>query len=529
MMTGLSAEILFEKFQIIEVLKKDEHAAVFLANHIYLSKKIILKVLNTQKISDQALTERFKREAKILAQLDNPHIIKVLDFGMFKEYFYISFEYIEGVSLRNLLKQQQLTFEEKNHLMAQLLKGLYYAHQCQIIHRDIKPENIFVDNNLNLKIGDFGLALSAEDNFVTNPYSIVGTPSYMSPEQVRGTKLNAQSDLFSAGVVLYEMFTEKNPFLKDNVSLTINENMAFDEDLVSKGLDEQKQQIKDVIYHLIRKNAKDRYATALEALNDLGVSVDQPTLVIKADEAREQRNRLRGIAAIATVAVIIIFFVLLKLFDSPPPATNPNISFGDSTAQQNQKLNLHNDISPNGKDIIDTSNLNKPLLENQAIPNTTQTELSGNSVTQQPIKTLGDGWLNILAVVGTRVIIDGENYGPAISRPIPLTEGDHIIRLENDEYDLPYVEKIKITAKQTKNLRVNFDALFGIIVFDVRPGAKIYIDGSFRIETPPLNQILKLVPGMRRVSLKNPNYRDIDTTLNIEKGDTLLFSYKFKK
>ncbi|MEW6652945.1 MAG: protein kinase, partial [Bacteroidota bacterium] len=102
-MTGLSAEILFEKFQIIEVLKKDEHAAVFLANHIYLSKKIILKVLNTEKISDQVLVERFKREAKILAKLDNPYVIKVLDFGMFKEYFYISFEYIEGLSLRNLL------------------------------------------------------------------------------------------------------------------------------------------------------------------------------------------------------------------------------------------------------------------------------------------------------------------------------------------------------------------------------------------------------------------------------------------
>ncbi|MDP2038810.1 MAG: serine/threonine-protein kinase [Ignavibacteria bacterium] len=527
MMTGLSAEILFEKFQIIEVLKKDEHAAVFLANHIYLSKKIILKVLNTQKISDQALTERFKREAKILAQLDNPHIIKVLDFGMFKEYFYISFEYIEGVSLRNLLKQQQLTFEEKNHLMAQLLKGLYYAHQCQIIHRDIKPENIFVDNNLNLKIGDFGLALSAEDNFVTNPYSIVGTPSYMSPEQVRGTKLNAQSDLFSAGVVLYEMFTEKNPFLKDNVSLTINEIMAFDEDLVSKGLDEQEQQIKDVIYHLIRKNAKDRYATALEALNDLGVSVDQPTLVIKADEAREQRNRLRGIAAIATVAVIIIFFVLLKLFDSPPPAANPSINFGDTTAQQNQNaVSQKEDLQ---KEQIDTSSLNKPLIENQTIPNTTQTESNENSSTQQPVnKNLGNGWLVVRAVVGTRVTIEGDNYPEALSKVIYLQEGQYDVKLDNDDF-LSYTEKVKISAGQGTTLLVNFAAKVGFVTFDVRPEAKIYIDGVLKGDTPPILKLVPVRPGRRRFSLKNQNYRDIDTTLNIEKGDTLLFSYKFKK
>ena len=105
-MLGITTEILFEKFEIIEVLKKDEHAAVFLANHIYLSKKIILKVLNTQKLADHALLERFKREAKLLAKLDHPNIIKVLDFGTSKEYFYISFEYIEGTSLRNYLNQK---------------------------------------------------------------------------------------------------------------------------------------------------------------------------------------------------------------------------------------------------------------------------------------------------------------------------------------------------------------------------------------------------------------------------------------
>ncbi|MDH7604230.1 MAG: serine/threonine-protein kinase, partial [Melioribacter sp.] len=211
-----STEILFEKFEILDVLKKDEHAAVYLANHIYLSKKIILKVLNTEKISDQTLIERFKREAKLLAKLDHPNIIKVLDFGTSKEYFYISFEYIEGESLRNLLKHRNLSYEEKKLLTIQLFKALHFAHSNQIIHRDIKPENIFIDNNMNLKLGDFGLALSAEDNYVTSPYSIVGTPSYMSPEQVAGAKLTYQSDLFSAGVVIYEIFTGKNPFLKEN-------------------------------------------------------------------------------------------------------------------------------------------------------------------------------------------------------------------------------------------------------------------------------------------------------------------------
>ena len=530
MMTGLSAEILFEKFQIIDVLKKDEHAAVFLANHIYLSKKIILKVLNTQKISDHALIERFKREAKILAQLDNPHIIKVLDFGMFKEYFYISFEYIDGVSLRNLLKQMQLSNEQKNHLMAQLLKGLHYAHQCQIIHRDIKPENIFVDNSLNLKIGDFGLALSAEDNFVTNPYSIVGTPSYMSPEQVRGAKLNAQSDLFSAGVVLYEIFTGKNPFLKDNVSLTINEIMAFDEDLVSKGLENQEQSVKDVIYHLIRKNVKDRYTTALEALHDLGVSVEQPTLVIKPESVRENKNRLKAVAAIITVAVIAVVFVVLKIFDSQTPVSLPNINLVDSTSQKNQNVQQPTNDLQNDREQIDTANLNKQLIEeqNKTIPNAISTESNENLSTQQPAKNLGEGWLIVRAEVGTRVIIEGENHPEALSKFIYLQEGEYNVKLENDVYP-SYTEKVKIISKQGTTLKVDFTSKVGFVTFDVRPEAQIYVDGNKKGECPPIQKMVPIKPGLRRILLKNSNYKDLDTSININKGDTLKFSYKFKK
>lgn len=528
MISGLSSEILFEKFQIIEVLKKDEHAAVFLANHIYLSKKIILKVLNTQKISDQALVERFKREAKILAKLDNPYVIKVLDFGMFKEYFYISFEYIEGLSLRNLFKKEQISLDQKRHLMVQLLKGLYYAHQCQIIHRDIKPENIFVDNSLNLKIGDFGLALSEEDNFVTNPYSIVGTPSYMSPEQVRGAKLNAQSDLFSAGVVLYEMYAGKNPFLKENVSLTLNEIMAFDESSVAKGLDDQEQEIKDVIYHLIRKNAKDRYGTALEALNDLGESIEQPTMVIKADESGINRNRLKAVTAVVTVIIIVVALLILKIFDASSNIANPNTSLEDSEKKQNSILN--NQSLPETKEQIDTANFNKPLIDNSQSENssTTQIDQKPKLIESQTEKIVGNGWLRVRAVIGTRVIIDGESYPEALSKVIYLPEGEYSVKFENDDFT-SYTEKIKISAKQETMIKVDFSNQVAYVTFDVRPEAQIYVDGNKRGECPPLLRMVPLKPGVRRITLRNSANKDVDTTINVNKGDTLIFSYKFKR
>lgn len=526
MMNGLSSEILFEKFQIIEVLKKDEHAAVFLANHIYLSKKIILKVLNTQKISDSTLVERFKREAKILAKLDSQHIIKVLDFGMFKEYFYISFEYIEGFSLRNLLKKNELTEEQKYNLSVQLLKGLYFAHQNQIIHRDIKPENIFVDANLNLKLGDFGLALSAEDSFVTNPYSIVGTPSYMSPEQVRGAKLNAQSDLFSAGVVIFELFTGKNPFLKENVNLTLNEIMVFDEDELEKELSGVRQELKDVLIRLLKKNSKDRYLTALDALNDLGVSVDQPTLVLTYDERINKRKLWPVVfAIIATVIVIGFGWLVIKAFRETPQFSNQNQTNPQTenvkkdSAINVDQVNQNNLIKP----LIDTTTIQKPVSNQQ----TEQIKTQQNNTEQSAVsKPPSYGWFDVQSNEGTKIFINGEEMAVApVQKPIMLQEGDYTLKLTNPNYPV-YDTTFTIKGKETSKLYVNLNSLVAYINVYCEPWSKVYFNSSYKGETPVRE--LKIVPDVIRVSLRRDNFQDIDTVINVRKGDRLNLKFRLK-
>ena len=171
----------------------------------------------------------FKREAKVLVNINHQNIIKVLDFGTYNNYFFTSFEYFESTNLRSIIKGNKLTNEEKKKLVIQLFAGLDFAHKNQIIHRDIKPENILVSKSLELKIGDFGLALSINDSFVTSQFHIVGTPTYMSPEQIRGDKLTSKSDLFSAGIVTYELFTGINPFLGKDVNDTLNKIISWDE------------------------------------------------------------------------------------------------------------------------------------------------------------------------------------------------------------------------------------------------------------------------------------------------------------
>lgn len=522
-MTSLTSEILFEKFQIIEVLKKDEYAAVFLANHIYLSKKIILKVLNTQKIPDPSIVERFKREAKILARLDHPNIIKVLDFGTSKEYFYISFEYIEGESLRNAFKTKSLTQDQKEHLMVQLLRGLGYAHANNIIHRDIKPENVFIDKNLNAKLGDFGLALSAEDNFVTNPYSVVGTPSYMSPEQVRGAKLTPQSDLFSAGVVLFELFSGKNPFLKDNVNMTLNEIISMNETSLETILTDIPEKFRNVLLKLLKKNVNQRYQSVEEIFKDLNIQPDQATVILNNVYNDGGRTKL-VLMVFAVVVLIIAGIVFVPRYEKNPKNLLPDNS--QSTLNHKNKIEPSKPVTTEKdlrKDKVDLTNSRKPLVINEMAQHQNQ-----NTASQPPAKSIGYGALIIDSQPWAKISINGQDFGPTpITNPIRLPEGEYTIKLVAQNYP-PQFETVLIKADKPTKLNFSFDSKMGFIRCAVYPWGNLYVNGEFKseVQAPKLIRVLP-DPDWVHLIIQNPGFKDIDTTFKVLKGDTTNLKFYF--
>jgi len=277
-MNDLNQEILFKKFKLIKCYKKDEHSAVYLANHIYLEKQVFLKVLNTKTIPDSKAVNRFKREAKILAQLEHPNIIKVFDFGMYKEFFYISFEYFESSNLREYLTNKETTESVKKDIFIQLTKGLSFIHQKKVLHRDIKPENILINRNNIVKLTDFGLAQDFLDNVVTQKYSVVGTPAYMSPEQIQGEELTIQSDLFSLGITLYELLSGKNPFLGRDINETINNIISYDDNNISDFFDGFSIEFNKILIGLLSANPKKRFTSSADVFDILKIE-DSKSLV----------------------------------------------------------------------------------------------------------------------------------------------------------------------------------------------------------------------------------------------------------
>jgi Serine/threonine protein kinase len=139
--------------------------------------------------------------------------------------------------LREFLKKHRPDLDEFEKIVSQILSGLDYAHFNKIIHRDLKPENILIDANLKIKIADFGLALSEDEIQVTQKESIVGTPSYMSPEQIRGEELTPASDIFSLGIILFEMITETNPFVGKDIAATINNILFLEKEILEEKLE----------------------------------------------------------------------------------------------------------------------------------------------------------------------------------------------------------------------------------------------------------------------------------------------------
>jgi len=502
-------KILFDRFEIIDTLKKDQHTSVYLANHIYLGKRIILKTLSTDEIPDKTFLERFKREAKILAHLDHKNIIKVLDFGTTGNLFYISFEYFEGKNLRTIIKNNSLSNEEKIGLSIQLFNALNVAHQNGIIHRDIKPENILVNPKLELKIADFGLALGRDENFLTHKSSIVGTPGYMSPEQIRGEELTPQTDLFSSGIVIYELFTGINPFIGKDVGETINNILNFKVERELELISSLPGDIQELLNNLLRKNFSKRTKTALEALNFFTVQIEEKKEIIEEPE-KKKRGKTIYYWVSALIFIAVIFFIYKNYF-----------SVGNTLILDDTKK-----IKPLEKELNDSlENINRDTVITNNNLITTDVEEPFEE-TQIPVTTITYGKLFVEVNPWAEVFINDKKIGTTPLRDeIRLESGEYELKLVHEDFPV-YTETIEIKQDELKTIRINFNEMVGFLDCKIYPWGEIFINDTYN-STSPLRKPIVLLPGHYNLIIRNPKYQDIKEEITIKAKVTITLRYNF--
>lgn len=222
-------DILDNKYEIKQEIARGAMGAVYLAFHKTLRREVAIKVPHPHFSSDPAFVERFLREARAMARLDHQNIIRVFDVLLIDSCPYIVMEYFQGRNLKNqLLNRGRYNSEETISIAAQISSGLSYAHALGIIHRDIKPANIMLDNNGVAKLADFGIAAAVGEAGLTSTGEVIGTPQYMSPEQALGLDLDFRTDIYSLGIVLYQLLTAKTP-LDEISTIAIIGRLAYDD------------------------------------------------------------------------------------------------------------------------------------------------------------------------------------------------------------------------------------------------------------------------------------------------------------
>mgnify|MGYP001381476657 FL=1 len=260
------------RYELIERIGGGGMALVYKAHDTLLGRKVAVKILRQQFVGDEEFIKRFRREAQAAASLSHPNVVSIYDVGQDGDVHYIIMEYVEGINLNDKIKQQApLQVEEAVRIAMQICDALDHAHSNGIIHRDIKPHNILIGRNGRVKVTDFGIARAITSADITQTGSVLGSVHYFSPEQAKGATQDAVSDLYSLGIVLYQMLTARLPFSGDSpisVALKHLQERVENPRAINPHIP---QSVENIVLKALRKNPRERYASAKEMLADLDV------------------------------------------------------------------------------------------------------------------------------------------------------------------------------------------------------------------------------------------------------------------
>ena len=265
-----SGQKIGERYEIVKSIGEGGMANVYLANDTILDRKVAIKVLRGDLSQDEKFIRRFQREALSVSNLSHPNVVEVYDVGEEEGQHYIVMEFIEGKTLKQLLnKRGTLTLSEVIDIMNQLTDGIAHAHDAYIIHRDIKPQNIMIEDDGLIKITDFGIAMALNSTQLTQTNSVMGSVHYLPPEQANGKGSTMKSDIYSLGILMYELLTGGVPFKGDNAVEIALKHLKEKIPSIRRQNPTIPQSVENIVLRATAKNPKNRYDSVKEMHDDL--------------------------------------------------------------------------------------------------------------------------------------------------------------------------------------------------------------------------------------------------------------------
>ena len=349
-----------DRYEVIKSIGEGGMANVYLAYDTILDRNVAIKVLRGDLANDEKFVRRFQREALSASSLSHPNIVAMYDVGEDDGLYYIVMEYIEGKTLKQLLKKRgSLTLSEAIDIMLQLTDGMAHAHDSYIVHRDLKPQNIMIQDDGQIKITDFGIAMALNSTQLTQTNSVMGSVHYLPPEQAAGKGTTIKSDIYSMGIIFYELLTGELPFKGDSAVEIALKQMKEPLPDVHKLNNDIPQSIENIILKSTAKNPKNRYDDAksmhndlLTALNDDRINeppyvypypeheVDETTKIMEpisdseegiatpiTDEKTKKSNKL--VIALSIIAGVIVLALLAVFFIIPAVTAEKDVKVPD--------------------------------------------------------------------------------------------------------------------------------------------------------------------------------------------------------
>jgi eukaryotic-like serine/threonine-protein kinase len=351
-------ELIAERYELRELVGTGGMSSVYKAHDRLLERTVALKVLHERFMSDDEHVERFKHEARAVAQLSHPNIVTVIDRGERDGRQFIVFEYVDGENLKALVvREAPLAERDAVRLVLQIARALAFAHQHGLVHRDVKPQNVLLPEDGEVKVTDFGIARSLDvEGGITQTGTVMGTSDYIAPEQARGAKATAQTDVYALGIVLYELLTGEVPFTGDNFVAVAMQHINEPVPSVRERRPDVSPRLDAAVRRALAKNPRDRFPSMEAFAAELQASLAEPhngagpsdETIVVAPRRRKRPPRAPVerpsvwplILLLAGLAVLAAIFAAAFAFNGPRKAIIGNLPGGGSSSSSGKAVHL---------------------------------------------------------------------------------------------------------------------------------------------------------------------------------------------